>query len=197
MWGKLLRHRQPGTVTILPNPAIDPAYGLAVNPGDGDQGLTLSLLFLTQYESDPITCHANRQRARSKLSDRIRCSSAAGARPPSRRRSVLRRLARNRIMPTYEYFCPSCDKKWDALQRLNDAPLTLCPTCGAPNVKRQFSVPSVFTRSKASIVRLVREPSFGGSALDGTRPLNWEHPRFPSRLLGVRKDSADSAKGGT
>jgi len=39
-------------------------------------------------------------------------------------------------MPTYEYECPSCQDVVEAFQSMRDAPLTSCPKCGQPGVKR-------------------------------------------------------------
>lgn len=33
-------------------------------------------------------------------------------------------------MPIYEYRCTQCGHKLEALQKLSEAPLTLCPSCG-------------------------------------------------------------------
>ena len=50
-------------------------------------------------------------------------------------------------MPIYEYAavdqgCPHCKAHFDVLQKLSDAPLGVCPECGAP-VQRVISAPSV------------------------------------------------------
>ena len=34
-------------------------------------------------------------------------------------------------MPTYEYECPKCNKKFEQLQKMTDKPLDKCPFCGA------------------------------------------------------------------
>ena len=44
-------------------------------------------------------------------------------------------------MPIYEYLCKSCGHELDALQKMSDAPLTDCPDCGAPELKRKISAP--------------------------------------------------------
>ncbi len=44
-------------------------------------------------------------------------------------------------MPIYEYVCKSCGHELDALQKMSDAPLTECPDCGAPALKRKISAP--------------------------------------------------------
>ena len=45
-------------------------------------------------------------------------------------------------MPIYEYVCGDCGHVLDALQKVSDEPLTYCPECGKPELKRQVSAPS-------------------------------------------------------
>ena len=45
-------------------------------------------------------------------------------------------------MPIYEYICEACDETYDALQKMSDDPLTDCPTCGKPELKKMLSAPS-------------------------------------------------------
>ena len=45
-------------------------------------------------------------------------------------------------MPIYEYLCGSCGHVLDALQKVSDDPLTFCPECGKPELKRQLSAPA-------------------------------------------------------
>lgn len=42
-------------------------------------------------------------------------------------------------MPIYEYQCESCGHALEALQKLSDAPLTECPECTKPTLKKQIS----------------------------------------------------------
>ncbi|MDG2459290.1 MAG: zinc ribbon domain-containing protein [Luminiphilus sp.] len=45
-------------------------------------------------------------------------------------------------MPIYEYCCQECGHRLEAIQRLADAPLTDCPECGHPSLKKQVSAPT-------------------------------------------------------
>ena len=45
-------------------------------------------------------------------------------------------------MPIYEYKCSDCGHLMDALQGVNDAPLTDCPACSGKNLKRLISAPN-------------------------------------------------------
>ncbi|MDN3640335.1 zinc ribbon domain-containing protein [Simiduia curdlanivorans] len=42
-------------------------------------------------------------------------------------------------MPIYEYMCGSCGHQMEALQKMSDAPLTDCPTCGKSSLSKQIS----------------------------------------------------------
>ena len=42
-------------------------------------------------------------------------------------------------MPIYEYRCAACGHEIEALQKLSDAPLTECPSCHKPELKKLLS----------------------------------------------------------
>jgi putative FmdB family regulatory protein len=42
-------------------------------------------------------------------------------------------------MPIYEYRCSECQHKLEALQKFSDAPLTVCPKCGQPALRKLVS----------------------------------------------------------
>ena len=42
-------------------------------------------------------------------------------------------------MPIYEYRCDECGAHKEILQRISDAPLTDCPECGKPALKKLVS----------------------------------------------------------
>ena len=42
-------------------------------------------------------------------------------------------------MPIYEYQCEGCGHQLEALQKMSDAPLTDCPKCQQPNLKKLVS----------------------------------------------------------
>lgn len=45
-------------------------------------------------------------------------------------------------MPIYEYDCASCGKRTEAIQRLGERPLKICPHCGG-KLKKAFSAPAI------------------------------------------------------
>ena len=43
-------------------------------------------------------------------------------------------------MPIYEYECTACGHQLEAIQKFSDEPLTECPACGKPALKKMLSV---------------------------------------------------------
>jgi putative FmdB family regulatory protein len=44
-------------------------------------------------------------------------------------------------MPFYEYECPHCGYDEEVLQKINDKPLTKCPSCGKKGLRKLMSAP--------------------------------------------------------
>ncbi len=42
-------------------------------------------------------------------------------------------------MPIYEYACEACGHRHEAMQKMSDAPLTDCPACGKPELRKLVS----------------------------------------------------------
>ena len=42
-------------------------------------------------------------------------------------------------MPIYEYECQVCGQKLEKLQKISDQPLTECPACGQPSLRKLVS----------------------------------------------------------
>ena len=42
-------------------------------------------------------------------------------------------------MPIYEYRCEACGHTDEHLQKVSEAPLTVCPACGKPEYRKQLS----------------------------------------------------------
>ena len=42
-------------------------------------------------------------------------------------------------MPVYEYACKGCGHEFEREQRISDAPIKKCPSCGALKARRQIS----------------------------------------------------------
>jgi putative FmdB family regulatory protein len=44
-------------------------------------------------------------------------------------------------MPIYAYRCDECGFAKDVLQKISDAPLTVCESCGKPSFRKQLTAP--------------------------------------------------------
>ena len=42
-------------------------------------------------------------------------------------------------MPIYGYRCAECGEEHEALQKVSEPPLTICPACGKPALQKQLS----------------------------------------------------------
>lgn len=42
-------------------------------------------------------------------------------------------------MPIYEYACAACGQRHEVLQKMSEEPLTTCPACGAPKLRKLVS----------------------------------------------------------
>lgn len=42
-------------------------------------------------------------------------------------------------MPIYEYKCDKCEHELEAIQSISDEPLTDCPSCGEPKLRKLIS----------------------------------------------------------
>ncbi len=47
-------------------------------------------------------------------------------------------------MPTYAYRCASCQHQLEVKQQMSEAPLTECPECGRPTLRKQLNNSGVF-----------------------------------------------------
>lgn len=43
-------------------------------------------------------------------------------------------------MPTYEYVCTDCGEEHEVFQRMSEDPLTICPSCEEPKLKRKIGL---------------------------------------------------------
>lgn len=67
-------------------------------------------------------------------------------------------------MPIYAYKCASCGHAKDVLQKLSDAPLTVCPACGAASFSKQITAAGFQLKGSGWYVTDFRNNSSAGSA---------------------------------
>lgn len=65
-------------------------------------------------------------------------------------------------MPVYEYYCASCEKRFEALRSMSqaDAPMA-CPRCSAPDARKVISVFAAISRDGGGS-RMVASSSSSG-----------------------------------
>ena len=86
-------------------------------------------------------------------------------------------------MPIYAYKCASCGYAKDALQKISDAPLTVCPQCGKPALQKQVTAAGFQLKGTGWYVT-----DFRGGASSG--------PNSSSSEEGVAGSKPDHAKDG-
>ncbi|RJF99918.1 FmdB family zinc ribbon protein [Noviherbaspirillum saxi] len=67
-------------------------------------------------------------------------------------------------MPIYAYRCESCGFNKDVLQKISDAPLSDCPTCGKSTFKKQLTAAGFQLKGTGWYVTDFRNGSGGTSA---------------------------------
>ena len=74
-------------------------------------------------------------------------------------------------MPTYEYRCTKCKKKFEAFQRITEAPLKKCPKCGGkPERLIGGGVGLIFKGSGFYITDYKRKPAEKSAAKPADKP---------------------------
>lgn len=66
-------------------------------------------------------------------------------------------------MPTYVYYCKGCDKQFETVQRITDAPLAKCPKCGGP-VRKVISPVGIIFKGPGFYVNDYGKKGSGSSA---------------------------------
>ena len=66
-------------------------------------------------------------------------------------------------MPIYAYKCGSCGHAKDVLQKISDAPLTVCPACGAEAFSKQVTAAGFQLKGSGWYVTDFRGGSGGSS----------------------------------
>ena len=66
-------------------------------------------------------------------------------------------------MPIYAYKCSACGHAQDVLQRMSDAPLTVCPECGKETYVKQVTAAGFQLKGSGWYVTDFRDGGKGGS----------------------------------
>jgi putative FmdB family regulatory protein len=72
-------------------------------------------------------------------------------------------------MPIYEYRCDSCGHQQEFLQKVSDAPLTVCPKCAKPTFKKMVTAAGFQLKGSGWYVTDFRNKSSSKPAKDGSK----------------------------
>lgn len=73
-------------------------------------------------------------------------------------------------MPIYAYKCESCGHAKDVLQKISDAPLSVCPACGQPSFRKQVTAAGFQLKGSGWYVTDFREGQKAASAAGSPTP---------------------------
>jgi putative FmdB family regulatory protein len=69
-------------------------------------------------------------------------------------------------MPIYAYRCERCGHAKDVIQKFSDAPLALCPSCGADAFRKQLTAPAFQLKGSGWYVTDFRDNGKKAAAAD-------------------------------
>ena len=98
-------------------------------------------------------------------------------------------------MPIYEYRCASCGHELEALQKLSDAPLTMCPACHKAELRKRVSAAGFQLKGSGWYVTDFRNSGAKSTAKDkpatgDAKPGNGASEASASSGDGVKTDAA-------
>ena len=96
-------------------------------------------------------------------------------------------------MPIYAYKCASCGHAKDVLQKLSDAPLTLCPSCGVESFTKQITAAGFQLKGSGWYATDFRG---GSSAPAESKPAESKPAESTASSSTPTKTDAPSAAGG-
>jgi putative FmdB family regulatory protein len=106
-------------------------------------------------------------------------------------------------MPIYAYKCGSCGHAKDALQKFSDAPLTVCPACGASTFSKQLTAAGFQLKGSGWYATDFRgagtpaTPADGGKTAETAKPVDGgSKPSDTSTPAPAAKTDTPSASAG-
>ncbi len=94
-------------------------------------------------------------------------------------------------MPIYAYKCASCGHADDVLQKLADAPLTVCPKCGQASYSKQITAPQFQLKGSGWYVTDFRGGS-SGAAKSEEKPKESGSDKPAEKAAGDSQPAASS-----
>ena len=102
-------------------------------------------------------------------------------------------------MPIYAYKCGSCGHAKDVLQKISDAPLTVCPACGAEAFSKQVTAAGFQLKCSGWYVTDFRGGN-GGSSAPATEAKSESKTESPASASGgdaPKKEASSASVSGT
>lgn len=99
-------------------------------------------------------------------------------------------------MPIYAYRCEACGFAKDVLQKMSDAPLTECPTCGKSAFKKQVTAAGFQLKGSGWYVTDFRGGSNGAASSAKTESSGASKTDSPAADSSNAPKTTDSAKTG-
>lgn len=96
-------------------------------------------------------------------------------------------------MPIYAYRCQDCGFEKDQLQKISDAPLTVCPSCGGNGFARQLTAPAFQLKGSGWYVTDFRDGGRKNGAEGGAEKSGGDGASDGSKSSGTA--SGDGAAG--
>ena len=97
-------------------------------------------------------------------------------------------------MPIYAYRCGACGHAKDVLQKLSDAPLTVCPACGAESFSKQVTAAGFQLKGSGWYVTDFRRGSNGAG---GTSAPATDSKADSASGDAAKKDASSASAGST
>ena len=95
-------------------------------------------------------------------------------------------------MPIYAYRCSVCGHAKDVLQKLSDAPLSLCPSCGAETFLKQVTAAGFQLKGSGWYVTDFRGGNSGGAP--AAEPAQGDAPKAESPKTEPAKNETSKAE---
>ncbi len=98
-------------------------------------------------------------------------------------------------MPIYAYKCGSCGHAKDVLQKISDAPLSVCPACGAAAFAKQVTAAGFQLKGSGWYATDFRGGSKSAAGATNDAPASGESRSGESKSDGGAGKPADSGSG--
>lgn len=100
-------------------------------------------------------------------------------------------------MPIYAYRCDSCGAGKDVLQKFSDAPLTVCPTCGAESFHKVLTAPAFQLKGSGWYVTDFRDGNKAKQSGSGNGGDASKSDDAGTKVGGAKADGAGSGGAGS